>query len=233
MTPWGKSLLCCRSAWLAIPHTHLFHFDREEHGKDLRWDRMGTIVTEPIRYNTSSHLVKFFRHYSRASPAMRGMDQSVSDPTPTEAAAARRLLELDDTVPLVKLKIPRAGCASDYFVTSTPGQRPIHPRAHYSHVPRVQYYVGKEGSSERFMEGRSAGHTGRGENIQHADEALSVIFLVVSHQEISQRKYHATITKDYTTAPWHVIQAPISFLINTIISPGCHRPYPHQVRVLL
>ncbi|KAH9162842.1 hypothetical protein EDB89DRAFT_1801584, partial [Lactarius sanguifluus] len=40
----------------------------------LRWDRTGTIVMEPIKYNESPLLAEFFRRYSKASPEMRGMD---------------------------------------------------------------------------------------------------------------------------------------------------------------
>jgi hypothetical protein len=89
----------------------------------LRWDKAGTIATEPIYYNNSSHLVEFFRRYSVAPPAMRGMDQSVSELTLTEAAAAKRALGLDksdNTVRLFKLKIPRAGSALSFFITQAP-----------------------------------------------------------------------------------------------------------------
>ena len=86
----------------------------------LRWDKAGTIITEPIDYNTSPHLVKFFRHYSCASPAMRGMDQSVSEPTLAEVAVARQVLELDKKAQLFKLEILRAGHTSNYFITCAP-----------------------------------------------------------------------------------------------------------------
>jgi hypothetical protein len=85
------------------------------------------IIMEAIEYNKTPHLAKFFRHYSCTSPAMCGVDQLVSDPTPTEAAAARELLELNNTVPLAKLKMPRAGSASDYFVMTTPKATPYTP----------------------------------------------------------------------------------------------------------
>ena len=63
-------------------------------------------MTEAIKYNKSCHLAEFFRRYSEASPEMRGNDQSVMDPTLAEAVTARRALNLDNTVPLVKLTIP-------------------------------------------------------------------------------------------------------------------------------
>jgi hypothetical protein len=95
---------------------------------------MGMIMTEAIKYNKSPHLTKFFCHYSKASPAMCGMDQSVSAPMLEEAAVARESLGLDDVVPLAKLEIPRAGCPSEYFVTSTPRATPYMPPGHATHV---------------------------------------------------------------------------------------------------
>ena len=170
----------------------------------LRWDRTGTIVTEPIRYNASSHLVEFFRRYSRASPAMRGMDQSVSDPTPTEAAAARRLLELDDTVPLVKLEIPRAGRASDYFVTSTPRATPYTPpgRAtrvfHAYDITRERKVLLKDSWRVDLPDIQAEGKTY--DTLMKA--SVRNIPRCLASGDITTDKYHATITKDYTTAPW-------------------------------
>lgn len=85
----------------------------------LRWDRAGVIIIKSIQYNASPHLVEFFHRYSCALPAMHGMDQSVSEPTLAEAVVARQVLELDKKVQLFKLKIPRAGHASNYFITCT------------------------------------------------------------------------------------------------------------------
>lgn len=48
----------------------------------IRWDKSGAIVTEAIKYNVSPLLAKFFHCYSKASPDMRGKDQSMSYPTP-------------------------------------------------------------------------------------------------------------------------------------------------------
>jgi len=86
----------------------------------LRWDRAGAVVTEPIDYNESPYLVEFFRRYSCASPAMRGMDQSVSEPTLAEETAARGVLNVDKDTKLFKLEIPRANRPSNYFITLGP-----------------------------------------------------------------------------------------------------------------
>ena len=58
---------------------------------------------------------------------------------------ARQLQELNDTVPLVKLKIPRAGHASDYFVISIPRVTPHTPPwpGHTIHVFHM-YNIMKE-----------------------------------------------------------------------------------------
>lgn len=94
----------------------------------FRWDRSGTIVTEAFKYNKSPYLVEFFRRYSKASPEMRGNDQSVSDPTPMEATKAREVLDLDDNAPLVKLAIPHTdGCSLLYYIAPIPRVTPYTP----------------------------------------------------------------------------------------------------------
>src|SRR5215510_4551487 len=96
----------------------------------LRWDRSGTIVTEPISYNTSSHLIDFFCRYLQASPDMRGLDQSVSTPTSAEAYLARTALGLEGSVPLFKLSVPDAGGGARYFITSPPQTTLYTPPGH-------------------------------------------------------------------------------------------------------
>lgn len=86
----------------------------------IRWDRSGAIVTEPILYDNSPLLAEFFRRYSQAPSAMRGIDQSVSAPTAEEALVARTALGLDKLVPLFKVGIPINADASDYFITALP-----------------------------------------------------------------------------------------------------------------
>jgi hypothetical protein len=86
----------------------------------LRWNRSGTVVTEAIKYNKSGHLAKFFCCYSKASPAMHGKDQSISHPTLVEAAMARRALNLNDLVPLVKCTIPGMDSSLLYHIAASP-----------------------------------------------------------------------------------------------------------------
>jgi len=93
----------------------------------LRWDRSGTLVTEAIKYNKSHHLAEFFRRYSDASPEMRGKDISVMDPTPPEAVSARQALNLDNTVPLVKLMVPDKHASPLYYIAASPRVAPYTP----------------------------------------------------------------------------------------------------------
>lgn len=86
----------------------------------IRWDRSGAIVTEPIDYSEDPLLANFFRRYSLAPSAMRGIDQTVSAPTAEEALVARTAMGLRDVVPLVKLGIPINADASDYFIAPIP-----------------------------------------------------------------------------------------------------------------
>lgn len=77
------------------------------------------IVTDAFKYNECDTLAQFFFRYSMAPPAMRGKDQSVSDPLPTEEVAARNALGLDPNTALVKLSIPDADGVR-FFVTHAP-----------------------------------------------------------------------------------------------------------------
>src|SRR6202034_505663 len=70
--------------------THIYSvFIMKDTARILCWDRSGMIVMEAFKYNESPYLAEFFRHFSTASPEMCGKDQSASDPTSSEALAAR------------------------------------------------------------------------------------------------------------------------------------------------
>jgi hypothetical protein len=90
-------------------------------------------VTEAIKYNKSHHLAEFFRRYSEASPEMRGIDQSVMDPTPAEAVMARQALNLDNMVPLVKLTIPDTDGSPLYYIVASPRVTPYTPPGRATH----------------------------------------------------------------------------------------------------
>jgi len=85
----------------------------------IRWDRTGAVVSEPIEYNREGHLVEFFRRYHKASPKLRGVDTTVTVPTPVEAQLARECLELEEVVTLVKIAVPSPS-GSLQFVTIAP-----------------------------------------------------------------------------------------------------------------
>jgi hypothetical protein len=70
----------------------------KDRARILWWDRLGTIVTEAIRYDESSHLAKFFRWYSAAPDVMRGKDEMASVPSKKETRAAHTALCLDATL---------------------------------------------------------------------------------------------------------------------------------------
>ena len=170
----------------------------------LRWDRTGTIVTEAIDYNQSPHLVEFFHRYSRASSAMRGVDQSVSNPTPAEAAAARKSLELDDTIPLAKLEIPKPGCASNYFVTSTPRATPYTPPGRATRVfpaydiARKRVVLLKDSWRVDLPDIQAEGITYN----TLMEAKVRNIPRCLASGDITTDEYHATMTMNYTTAPW-------------------------------
>ncbi|KAG1762982.1 hypothetical protein EDD22DRAFT_846735 [Suillus occidentalis] len=67
----------------------------------IRWDREGAIVTNAFNYFHEPHLADFFHRFSRASPALRGVDTSVTPASDKDAALARTALNL------AKLQSPR------------------------------------------------------------------------------------------------------------------------------
>ncbi|KAI5983045.1 hypothetical protein EDD15DRAFT_2376936 [Pisolithus albus] len=85
----------------------------------IRWDREGTIVTEPISYTTDSSLVEFISRYSKAPPELRGVDTLVSRPSKVEATSARAKLGLLADVPMFKTAIPGSDDGSPLSVIFT------------------------------------------------------------------------------------------------------------------
>jgi hypothetical protein len=61
-------------------------------------------VTAAFNYR-GPHLIDFFRRYNLASPAERGVDNSVSTPSDLEADAARAVLGPNASGPLVKFAV--------------------------------------------------------------------------------------------------------------------------------
>lgn len=96
----------------------------------LRWDRSGTIVTEAIKYNKSRYLVDFFRQYSVAPAALQGKDETVSIPESHEIRGARDTLNLESTIPLLKVSVPGLDGSSRYFIVPTPETTPYTPPGH-------------------------------------------------------------------------------------------------------
>jgi hypothetical protein len=170
----------------------------------LRWDRAGAIATESIDYNNSPHLVEFFRRYSCASPAMRGMDQSVSEPTPTEAVEARRALDLDATVRLFKLEIPRAGSTSNFFITQAPKATAYTPPGRATRVFTVYDITNnkkvllKDSWRINLPDIHAEGLTYK----KLMDAKVRNIPRCVASGDIKTDKYHSTKTNKYYTAEW-------------------------------
>ena len=105
---------------------------------------------EAINYNESPLVTEFFHCYSKALPEMCGQDQSVSDPTHAEVIVARKVLELDDTILLVKLEIPGADGSPQFFVTTAPQATLYTPLG----MPCVaSKHTTLHSFFERFMEG--------------------------------------------------------------------------------
>ena len=73
----------------------------------IYWDRSGAVITESFSYVEEKWLANFFWQYTHSSPAVRGVDESVTTPTDADATYVRKArvaLELDDNTPLFKLR---------------------------------------------------------------------------------------------------------------------------------
>jgi hypothetical protein len=60
-----------------------------DYARLIRWDRGGAVVSAPIMYNEDSYLFDFLVRYNHATPAMRGHDVTVRNPTAEEEHDAR------------------------------------------------------------------------------------------------------------------------------------------------
>ncbi|KAG1802899.1 uncharacterized protein HD556DRAFT_1304139 [Suillus plorans] len=94
--------------------THIFSvLIIRNHARIIRWDREGAIVMATFDYNSEPHLADFFHRFGRASPALRGVDTSVTPASDEEAALARTALKLDATVRMFKVAIPQDPTVED------------------------------------------------------------------------------------------------------------------------
>ena len=93
----------------------------------IRWDRAGTIVTEPIHYNDDSYLCDFLTRYNDAPPNIRGHDSTVTTISnsiqPEIFQRARSVVdELAKEDSLLLLAIPGQDCSStlSHYVVPQP-----------------------------------------------------------------------------------------------------------------
>lgn len=184
--------------------THIFSaFIVKDTARLLRWDRSGAIVTEVIKYNECDILTEFFFRYSKAPHAMRGNDESVSDPSLPEKAAAREALQLDKTVPLFRLSIPDAD-GFRFFITPapetslyTPPGRATRGFKAYDVLQQTVVFL-KDSWRIDLPDIQAEGQvyvTLRDAEVQHVSQC-------VASGDILSEDYHATKTQKYVTAGW-------------------------------
>ena len=82
----------------------------------VRWDRTGTIMTEPIHYNDNFTLAEFFRRYHKAPAEVCGVDTTVAVPTDCEKLLAGKCLGLTEDVPFVKMTVPAPNSNLEYII---------------------------------------------------------------------------------------------------------------------
>jgi hypothetical protein len=74
----------------------------------IYWDRSGAVVTHSFSYVEEPWLATFLWRYTHSSPAVRGLDQSVTVPSDADATyveKARAALGIDNETPLCKFTI--------------------------------------------------------------------------------------------------------------------------------
>jgi hypothetical protein len=105
--------------------THVFSVIMvENYARLIRWDRSGTVVTEPIYYNKSPHLLDFLIRYGTADPQVRGHDSTVDQPTEDEIGDARTIVpELKDVESFLAITMPDQD-QQRRFIISSPECRP-------------------------------------------------------------------------------------------------------------
>ncbi|KAG1767305.1 hypothetical protein EV702DRAFT_1050408 [Suillus placidus] len=88
----------------------------------IRWDREGAIVTNTFDYYHEPHLADFFHRFARASPALHGVDTSVTPASDEDAALARTALKLASTTCMYRVAVPQdpAVEGSDWLVLIIP-----------------------------------------------------------------------------------------------------------------
>jgi hypothetical protein len=162
------------------------------------------LVTEAIEYNNAPHLTEFFHRYSEALPEMCGKDHSVLDPTPAEAVKARQALNLDNTVPLVKLTVPDMDSSPIYYIVASPQVTPYTPPGHATcafpayNVSRCMPVFIKNSwrvdvpdiSAEGLIYNKL-----KEDGVCHVPNCLS-------SGDIRTKQYHATKTCMYANVPW-------------------------------
>ncbi|KAG1797469.1 uncharacterized protein HD556DRAFT_1441030 [Suillus plorans] len=79
----------------------------------IRWDREGAIVTNTFDYYHESHLADFFYCFARASPALCGVDTSITPASNEDAALARTALKLATTTHMLKVAVPQDPAIED------------------------------------------------------------------------------------------------------------------------
>ncbi|KAG1788509.1 hypothetical protein EV424DRAFT_1550633 [Suillus variegatus] len=90
----------------------------------LRWDREGVTVSSAIYYNKEPHLAEFFHRYAQASPAVHGVDTSVTLASVEEASLARLKLDLPASWRMLKVTVPAVD-NSDPITLIFPAPQPV------------------------------------------------------------------------------------------------------------
>lgn len=164
-------------------------------------------MTEAFDYNQTSHLADFFHCYSKATPVVHEIDETVSVPTSQEARLARVALQLDDSVPLVRLSVPCGNPSQPsqlYYVVPTPEIALYTPPGRATRgfkaydILHSKVVFLKDTWRINLPDIEPEGKTYRTLNAANVDHVPRCL----ASGDISTAEHHATKTSLYTTQAW-------------------------------
>ena len=190
----------------------------------VRWDRSGAIVTAPIAYSKEGGLEEFLRRFSKASPAMRGLDETVTVPPIKDSAVARECLDLPASVPMFQIEVGSPSSSGRFRVIApapiappySPPGRSTRGLAAYDPVGKRKVFL-KDTWRADAVGIEPEGETYR---LLH-DNQVRNIPRCIAAGDVSSDLHHATRTQRYMTKDW----AAQLFAGTESARPAAHRHY--------
>ncbi|KAF8443808.1 hypothetical protein L210DRAFT_3735437 [Boletus edulis BED1] len=171
----------------------------------LRWDRSGAIVTTPIAYNTEGELAEFLRRFSKASPAMKGVDETVTIPPVSDASEARKCLNLPDDLLMFQTEVRSLSSDENLrFIAPAPIAPPYSPpgratRGFVAYDPARKKNVFLKDTWR--VDAVGIEKEGDIYKLLHEKQVRNVPRCIAAG-DVSTNLYHATKTREYVAESW-------------------------------